>query len=89
MTVAPGDRFTVFAPKEVRSPKGRLLARLLPDMDYRVTPANLKLVQDMIATREARAGGRAPGGPKNQTAAKPVRVSGRARTARARKSNPA
>ena len=89
MTVAPGDRFTVLAPKKVRSPKGRLLARLSPDMDYRVTPANLKLVQDMIALGEARAGARTPGGPKNQTAAKPARVSGRARTARAKKSNPA
>lgn len=89
MTVAPGDRFTVLAPKEVRSPKGRLLARFSPDMDYRVTPANLKLVQDMIATGEARAGGRALGGARNQTAARPARVSGRARTARAKKSNPA
>jgi len=89
MTVAPGDRFTVLAPKEIRSPKGRLLARFSPDMDYRVTPANLKLVQDMIATGEARAGGRAPGGAKNQTAAKLARVSGRARTAKPRKSNSA
>lgn len=89
MTVAPGDRFTVLAPKEVRSPKGRLLARFSPDMDYRVTAANLKLVQDMIALGEARAGGRTSGGPKNETAARPSRVSGRARTVRAKKSNPA
>lgn len=79
MTVATGDRFAVLAEEEVRSPKGRLLARLRPDTDYRVTPANLKIVQDLIALGKARAGGRTRAAP-NEAEARPARVSGKART---------
>lgn len=85
MALAPGDRFTVTAEKEIRTDRGRLIARFLPGHDYRVTPRNLKDVEAMVALGEARTGSRPlPAAAPNAVAAKPARVTGRARTGKRR-----
>lgn len=55
-----GDRFVVNSTEEIRTPKGRLLARYLPGFDYRVTPRNLELVAGMIAAGKAKIGTTTP-----------------------------
>jgi hypothetical protein len=59
MSLKVGDRFTVSAPHEVRSAKGRLLARYRPEFDYRVTERNVGDANKMLAEGIALAGGNA------------------------------
>lgn len=74
--VAIGERFTVAKSQEVRDARGRLLARYLPQFDYRITPRNLQIVTEMIAAGTALAGGNAEARSANQVASKPSRVKG-------------
>lgn len=54
--IAIGARFVVAEPYEVRTPKGRLLARYLPEFDYRVTSRNLEIVAGLITAGKASLG---------------------------------
>jgi hypothetical protein len=77
MSLNIGDRFTVSAPHEVKNAKGRLLARYLPEFDYRVTDRNVGIVNQMLADGVAIAGGHALAREANRLASQPAKVRGK------------
>ncbi len=79
--IATGDRFTVAAVKEIRTPKGRMITKFLPDLDYRVTPRNLEYVKAMIEAGEATMGSALDAKrAANRLENRPARIRGRAKT---------
>lgn len=60
-----GGRFTVPKLEEVLDRKGRVLARYLPDFDYRITVRNHEMVAEMIADGKAQLGRRSPAAAKS------------------------
>lgn len=52
-----GDRFRVLQEEAATNAKGRILAKFRPEFDYRVTPQNIGLVNQLIAKGKAVKGG--------------------------------
>lgn len=48
-----GDRFRVIQEETATNAKGRILAKFRPEFDYRVTPQNIGLVNQLIAKGKA------------------------------------
>lgn len=85
MDLTIGARFTVKTAQEVKNGRGRILARFLPEHDYRITPANLEIVSKMAAEGVAEIGGNAARASAAKVAAGAARIKGRASTGKAAK----
>jgi hypothetical protein len=79
MALAIGTSFRVASIIEIKDARGRIIARFLPEHDYRVTVRNLAEVERLVASGDAILGGPAPAKAATLTA-KPAKLRGRANT---------